>query len=88
MRVFSRDEAADFLKCSPKKVSGLATLGILPAAKVGRAFVFMEDALVEYLRELTRTQTSERQVHVVNEVDVKPAIPRKRGRPRNPIPKL
>jgi len=62
MKTFDIHEAADFLKIDRTTALELAGTGVLPGAKVGRAWVFMEDELVAYLRDVTRKQTQERRV--------------------------
>ena len=60
MNTYDIAEAADFLKVDRTTVLELAGLGELPGAKVGRAWVFLESDLVEYLRDRVRRQTNER----------------------------
>jgi excisionase family DNA binding protein len=50
MQTLDLEEAATFLKCSDDTVRELAASGQLPAAKVGRAWVFVDVDLVEWLR--------------------------------------
>ena len=50
MNTLDLDEAAAFLKCSDDTVRELALAGELPAAKVGRRWVFVDVDLVEWLR--------------------------------------
>jgi excisionase family DNA binding protein len=50
MQTLNLDEAALFLKCSDDTVRELAASGEIPAAKVGRAWVFVDVDLVEWLR--------------------------------------
>lgn len=60
MKTYDVNEAADFLKVDRSTAMNLAVDGTLPGAKVGRAWVFIEDELVNYLRDVTRKQTQER----------------------------
>jgi excisionase family DNA binding protein len=60
MNTYDIAEAADFLKVDRTTVLELAGLGELPGAKVGRAWVFLESDLVDYLRDRVRRQTNER----------------------------
>ncbi len=60
MKTYDIHEAADFLKVDRTTALELAAGGTLPGAKVGRAWVFMEDELINYLRDVTRKQTQER----------------------------
>ena len=50
MRTLDLEEAAQFLKCSTWTLSQLAHDGIVPGAKVGRAWVFVDDHLADWLK--------------------------------------
>ena len=52
MRTFSLSEAAAFLRCHPEELRRRTKLGQIPGAKVGRAWVFLEDDLADYVRSL------------------------------------
>jgi hypothetical protein len=52
MKTLDLKEAAGFLRCHPEEVRRRAKAGMLPGAKVGRAWVFLEDDLASYLRSL------------------------------------
>ena len=52
MKTFGLNEAAAFLRCHPEELRRRAKAGIIPGAKVGRAWVFLEDDLAAYLRSL------------------------------------
>lgn len=54
------NECAEFLKIEKQTALSLAAEGKLPGAKVGRAWVFLVDDLVEYLRQQVRLQQRER----------------------------
>ena len=91
MKTYDIHEAADFLKIDRSTALELAKLGTLPGAKVGRAWVFMEDELVAYLRDATRKQTQARRAYaeaaaVIDRTQQEPR-PRRRGRGR-PLPEL
>ncbi len=60
MKTYDITEAAEFLKVDRSTVLDLASSGDLPGAKVGRAWVFLESDLVDYLRDKVRRQTNER----------------------------
>ena len=45
-------EAAAFLKIHPEELRQRARAGRIPGAKVGRAWVFLQDDLAAYLRSL------------------------------------
>ena len=50
MHTLDLTQAALFLKMHPEEVRRRAKLGLLPGAKPGKAWVFLEDDLAEYLR--------------------------------------
>src|SRR5450759_1215694 len=52
MKTLSLIEAGSFLKMHPEEVRRQAKMGVIPGAKVGRAWVFIEDDLAQYLRSL------------------------------------
>ena len=61
MKTLDIDECAEFLKINRTAASEMAVTGDLPGARIGPAWVFLEDDLVEYLRTLIRHQRRERQ---------------------------
>ncbi len=61
MRTLDISECAEFLKINQTTAAELASAGELPGAKIGRAWVFLLDDLVEYLRAKVRQQQRERQ---------------------------
>ena len=52
LRTLTLAEAAAFLKMHPQSVRRLARQGVVPAAKPGRRWCFLEDDLARYLRAL------------------------------------
>src|SRR3972149_8653122 len=50
MQTLSLIEAAQFLKMHPEEVRRRARMGLVPGAKAGKRWVFIEDDLVSYLR--------------------------------------
>ncbi len=63
LRTFNRDEAADFLKCDRDTLSAMIEAGEVPCAKIGRAYVFMEDDSEAYtcaIRSASRRTLGER----------------------------
>ena len=52
MKTLGLNEAAVFLRCHPEELRRRARAGVVPGAKVGRAWVFLEDDLATYLRSL------------------------------------
>jgi len=55
------EECAEFLKIHITTASEMAADGTLPGAKIGKAWVFLLEDLVDYLRAEVRRQQSERQ---------------------------
>lgn len=62
MVTFDIDEAAEFLKINRQYALQLSQTGVLPGAKIGRAWVFLEDDLKDYLRSEVRKQQRMRQI--------------------------
>jgi hypothetical protein len=57
MRTFDLIECADFLKVDRNTAMKLAGTGELPGAKIGRAWVFLEDDVVSFLRKKSQEQS-------------------------------
>ena len=95
---FDLQQCADFLKVHPDTLLGLANSGVLPGAKIGRAWVFLEDDVVTYLREQIAVQVENRKrakaglpsIEFMPSVSTTAALVlRRRGRrPRRVIPEL
>ncbi|MDR2836977.1 MAG: helix-turn-helix domain-containing protein [Azonexus sp.] len=60
MKTLDINGCAEFLKINTTTASELAAAGKLPGAKIGRAWVFLLDDLVDYLRTEVRRQQSQR----------------------------
>lgn len=60
MRTFDLQECADFLKVDRTTAMKLAQQGEIVGARIGRAWVFLEDDVVAFLREQAQRQTLER----------------------------
>lgn len=60
-RTLDLNECAEFLNVHETTAQELASAGILPGAKIGRAWVFLEEDLVEYVRSEVRRQRAARQ---------------------------
>ena len=60
MKTHTLETAAELLATDPTTVRALIEDGIIPAAKIGRAWVMIEDDIAEYLRQRIREQTAER----------------------------
>lgn len=58
MRTLTLEEAAEFLHLHPITLARRAKAGIVPGAKPGKCWVFVEVDLIEYLRSQYRRQTS------------------------------
>ena len=56
MTTLGSTQAAQLLKVHPKTLQTLARRGLVPSCKVGRAWVFVERLLIDYLeaRSLSR----------------------------------
>lgn len=54
--------AADMMKVHPNTVLGLISGGILPAAKIGRAYVLLTQDVLDYIEQQIINQTAERLV--------------------------
>mgnify|MGYP000591334077 CR=1 FL=1 len=52
MLTFTLEEAARFLKMHPEEVRRRAKAGIIPGAKAGRAWVFLDVDLADWLRSM------------------------------------
>jgi len=83
VRTLDQVEAAYFLRCESETLSDLVFRGDIPCARIGDALVFIEDDLIDYLREQIRKQTDARKAALLGATQA-----RRRGRPRNPIPKF
>ena len=58
MKTYDINEAADFLKVDRTTALERPASGEVPGAKIGRAWVFLESDLVEYLRDKVRRQST------------------------------
>jgi hypothetical protein len=52
MKTLDLEEAAQFLKIHPEEVRRRAKAGIIPGAKVGKCWVFIEEHLAAYIQSL------------------------------------
>jgi excisionase family DNA binding protein len=57
MKTFDVAACADFLKIHRTTVLKLVASGDLPGAKIGRAWVFLETDLIDYIRNAIRSQS-------------------------------
>ena len=58
MNTLNLVQAADLLKVHPKTLQRLAQCGAVPACKVGRAWVFIDDLLLQMLMAKSTTRVS------------------------------
>lgn len=84
MKTLNVAEAAAFMKIAVTSMEELAMDGTVPAAKIGRSWVFIEDQLAEYLMKQIADQTAERRdlLYQGMPTKVKTAISRRRERPK------
>ncbi|MHB1544944.1 MAG: helix-turn-helix domain-containing protein [Steroidobacteraceae bacterium] len=52
VRSLGLDDAAAFLRMHPEEVRSRAKRGVIPGAKIGRSWVFLESDLAEFVRSL------------------------------------
>lgn len=99
MKTFDIDECAEFLKINRMTAMELAAKGKLPGAKIGRAWVFLVEDLVEYLKAQVRLQQRQRAVEADVTDGLEAAAARTppsvtmhplagRGRQKRPLPNL
>lgn len=69
MRTLTLDEAASFLKMHPEEVRRRTKLGAIPGAKAGRAWVFIEEDLADWLRSLYAQPRQALRVALRKEID-------------------
>ncbi|WP_175796358.1 helix-turn-helix domain-containing protein [Burkholderia anthina] len=101
MRTLDLIECAEFLKIDRTTLLDIVHRGDILGAKIGRAWVFLEDDVVAYLREQVQSQTQQRIEQIrsgspTTDVRVSKAIqkqlsetdPRRPGRKARPLPRL
>lgn len=66
MKTHTVESAAELLATDATTVRALIDEGRIPAAKIGRAWVMMEDDLQDYLTARIREQTAERLERAAN----------------------
>jgi len=69
MITLTLSEAARFLKIHPEELRQRAKAGRIPGAKVGRAWVFLQEDLADYLRSLYSRPRQALQVTLGKEVE-------------------
>jgi len=90
MTTFDLGQTADFLKVSSCTAQEMAASGELPGAKIGRAWVFLEEDLIDWLRGQIKIQqlTRQEQHPILSEVPLSPAPRMSRKTRRRTLPKL
>jgi len=102
VRTFDLQECADFLKVDRTTAMKLAQQGDIVGARIGRAWVFLEDDVVAFLREQAQQQTLERlegrtrpdyaetdrRTHAAIQRQLQQAPARKAGRTARALPRL
>lgn len=63
MNTLSIPQAAAMLNIHPKTAEKLARDGVLPAAKIGRAYLILEDDLNAFVLKRIKEQTADRRKH-------------------------
>lgn len=74
METLDINEAAELLKVSTETVRRLADTGALMGAKVGVAWVFIREDLMDYLRQEARRQTAERRAKADEQAPAKTRV--------------
>ncbi len=74
MRTYDIERAAKFLNISADTMKELAQNGVVPGAKIGKCWVFVDDDLADYLRKEVAKQTAERRGEKP-EQEGKPKVP-------------
>jgi hypothetical protein len=69
METLDLKQAAHFLRLHPEELRQRAKRGLIPGAKVGRCWVFLEDDLVEYVRSLYAAPRQALQVTLRKEME-------------------
>lgn len=101
MRTLDLIECAEFLKIDRTTLLDIVHRGDILGAKIGRAWVFLEDDVVAYLREQVQAQTQKRieqirsgssttdeRVHRAITKQLSATDPRRPGRKARPLPQL
>ncbi|MCB1753517.1 MAG: helix-turn-helix domain-containing protein [Gammaproteobacteria bacterium] len=83
---FGLEQAACFLHINKCTARELAASGRLPGAKIGRAWVFLEQDLIDWLRDQVRIQQQQRLAG--NNYARQRAANQNRNSRRRPIPEL
>ena len=89
LQVYTADQAAALLGCSPKTVEEMARDGRLPGLKPGGSWVFPAGALARRLDELALEEAAQRRKSPAPAATLKPpAAPARPGRKSRVLPRL
>lgn len=89
LQVYTADEAAALLGCSPKTVEEMARDGRLPGLKPGGSWVFPAGALARALDELAMQEAAQRRKKPAPAaVAQQPAVAGRPGRKARTLPRL
>lgn len=92
MKILTLEEACEYLYISETSISDLISSGELPAAKIGKCWIFRDVDLEDYVTEQIRTQTKvRREAYLSGQlVNVKTAVGVVRNKKRRlaDLPKL
>lgn len=69
MRTLDLSEAAGFLKMHPEELRRRAKCGLIPGAKAGRAWVFLEEDLADWLRSRYTAPRQFSRINLKHEVE-------------------
>ena len=69
METLDLKQAAHFLRLHPEELRQRTKRGLIPGAKVGRSWVFIEDDLVQYVRSLYAAPRQALQVTLGKELE-------------------
>ena len=85
-RTLDLHEAADFLKISESTAQEKAASGEIPGAKIGRAWVFLAEDLIDWLKDQVKSQRRERMTRceTANATPLPKRITRKERRRKPP----
>lgn len=80
MTILTTPAVAALLDCEESTVQARAAAGDLPGVKIGRSWVFPEDALMERLNEMARLEAAARRAPPTVALAVAGPVPVARGR--------
>ena len=80
MTILTTPAVAALLDCEESTVQARAASGDLPGVKIGRSWVFPEEALMERLNEMARAEAANRRIPPAVPEAVAHAVPVKRTR--------